>query len=51
MFLEHIQNIYHSTSVTNEMTLETINLFKQKYNYLADPHTATGLSVLHRTFI
>ena len=45
-FLEHIQNIYHSTSVTNEMTLETINLFKQKYNYLADPHTATGLSVL-----
>jgi len=41
------QNIYHSTSVSNEKTLETIRIFKQKYNYLADPHTATGLSVLN----
>ena len=29
------------------MTLETIKIFKQKFNYLADPHTATGLSVLN----
>jgi threonine synthase len=45
--LQHIQNIYHSTAVSNETTLETIKIFKQKFNYLADPHTATGLSVLH----
>ena len=45
---EHIKNIYHSTSVSNEMILETIKAFKQKFDYLADPHTATGLSVLHR---
>ena len=45
--LKHIQNIYYSTAVSNEMTLETIKIFKQKFNYLADPHTATGLSVLH----
>ena len=45
--VQHIQNIYHSTAVSNEMTLETIKIFKQKFNYLADPHTATGLSVLH----
>ena len=45
--LQHIQNIYHSTAVSNETTLETIKIFKQKFNYLADPHTATGLSVLN----
>ena len=26
-----------------------IKLFKETYNYLADPHTATGLSVMHET--
>ena len=41
------QNIYHSTSVSNEKTLETIQFFNKKYNYLADPHTAVGLSVLN----
>ena len=44
---EDFQNIYHSTSVSNEKTLETIQFFNQKYNYLADPHTAVGLSVLN----
>jgi len=44
---EDFQNIYHCTSVSNEKTLETIQFFHQKYNYLADPHTAVGLSVLN----
>jgi threonine synthase len=44
---EDFQNIYHSTSVSDEKTLETIQFFNQKYNYLADPHTAVGLSVLN----
>ena len=44
---EDFQNIYHSTSVSNEKTIETIQFFNQKYNYLADPHTAVGLSVLN----
>ena len=27
--------------------LDTIKIFNSQYNYLADPHTATGLSVLY----
>ena len=46
---KHLKNIYNSTSVSNEKTLMTIKKFKQQYNYLADPHTATGLSVLEST--
>jgi len=42
----YFQNIYSSSSVSNEITIESIKIFKQHYNYLADPHTATGLSVL-----
>jgi threonine synthase len=45
--LKSFQDIYDSTSVSNETTIETIKLFYEKYNYLADPHTATGLSVLN----
>ena len=45
--LQNFQNIYSSTAVSNETTIETIKLFYEKYNYLADPHTATGLSVLN----
>jgi len=41
------QKIYKSYSVTNKKTLDTIKIFNTQYNYLADPHTATGLSVLH----
>ena len=44
---ENFQNIYHSTSVSNKKTLETIQFFNQKYDYLADPHTAVGLSVFN----
>ena len=45
----NFQNIYSSTAVSDEITLKTIKTFKEKYNYLADPHTATGLSVLHES--
>ncbi|MDC0057329.1 threonine synthase [Alphaproteobacteria bacterium] len=41
-----LQEIYSSASVSDERTLTTIKLFNDKYNYLADPHTATGLSLL-----
>tara|TARA_Y100001970_G_scaffold171776_1_gene210023 strand:+ start:5689 stop:7056 length:1368 start_codon:yes stop_codon:yes gene_type:complete len=41
------QDLYRSTSISNERTLEIIKIFKEKYNYLADPHSATGLSVMH----
>ena len=41
-----LQEIYSSTSVSDERTLTTIKLFNDKYKYLADPHTATGLSLL-----
>ena len=44
--LQDLQSIYHSYSVSNDQTLETIKKFKNNYNYLADPHTATGLYVL-----
>ena len=43
---KNFQNNYNSTAVSDEITLKTIKTFKEKYNYLADPHTATGLSVL-----
>jgi len=45
--LNSFQRIYNSTSVSNQKTIETIKIFYEKYNYLADPHTATGLSVLN----
>jgi threonine synthase len=41
-----LQEIYSSASVSDERTLTTIKLFNDKYKYLADPHTATGLSLL-----
>ena len=43
---DHFQNIYTSSSVSDRVILDTIKIFKERYNYLADPHTATGLSVL-----
>ena len=46
--LEDMQLIYHTHSVSNLQTLETIRKFKEKFNYLADPHTATGLYVLDK---
>ena len=41
-----LQSMYNSYSVSDAQVLETIKNFNDKYNYLADPHTATGLYVL-----
>lgn len=46
---EDFQKIYKSTSVSNSKTIETINKYKNDYNYLSDPHTAVGLSILKKT--
>ena len=46
--LKNFQNIYSSSAISNEETIHTIKKFYEKYNYLADPHTATGLSVLEK---
>ena len=45
--VKDLQSIYNSYSVSNAQVLETIKNFNEKYNYLADPHTATGLYVLN----
>ena len=46
--VKNLQSLYSSYSVSNEQILETIKDFNNKHNYLADPHTATGLYVLDR---
>ena len=45
--IKNFQSIFKSTAVSNQKTIDTIKLFHSKYKYLADPHTATGLSVLN----
>jgi len=44
--LNNLQSSYLTTAVNNDETLDTIKQIKQKYNYLADPHTSTGLHAL-----
>ena len=44
--IQDMQLVYNTHTVSNSKTLETIKNFVEKYNYLADPHTATGLYVL-----
>jgi len=41
-----LQSSYSTTAVSNDETLNAIKQIKQEYNYLADPHTSTGLHVL-----
>jgi len=41
-----IKKHYKAYTVSNLEILNTIKLFNEKYNYLADPHTATGLKIL-----
>tara|TARA_B100000579_G_C22843730_1_gene863118 strand:+ start:2166 stop:3533 length:1368 start_codon:yes stop_codon:yes gene_type:complete len=47
-FDENIRNafkdIYSSSSLSNDLTLKTIKKFNDEFNYLPDPHTATGLA-------
>ena len=44
--LDDLQSNYLTTAVSNNETLNAIKQIKEKYNYLADPHTSTGLHVL-----
>ena len=44
--IDDLQSVYLSTSVDDQKTLETINYVYEKYQYLVDPHTATGLHAL-----
>ena len=46
--VQDMQLIYTTHSVSNSQTLETIKYYNEHYDYLADPHTATGLYVLER---
>ena len=46
IILSDLQSSYSTTAVSNDETLDTIKQIKQKYNYLADPHTSTGLHAL-----
>jgi len=46
--LNDLQSIYTSHAVSNSETLKTINHYKKEYDYLSDPHTATGLFVLNK---
>ena len=46
--LTKFQSAYKSYSVSNTETLLAIKNFYDNYNYLSDPHTATGLSVLEK---
>ena len=43
---KNLKSIYYSHSVPNDKTLDTIKKYKINYDYLADPHTATGLYIL-----
>ena len=42
-----IQLVYKTHSVCDSEVLQTIKEFKHKYNYIADPHTATGLNIMN----
>ncbi len=44
--LDDLRSIYSTNTVNDEETLSTINKVKKEYNYLADPHTSTGLHAL-----
>ena len=44
--INNFKKIYDASSINDEETLETISKIFQKYNYISDPHTATGLKLL-----
>ena len=46
--VDKLKEVYNSYRVTDAEILKIIKLYNDKYNYLADPHTATGLSVLEK---
>ena len=44
--LEHLKLFYKSNAVDDQITSLTIKKYYEKYNYVADPHTATSLSIM-----
>ena len=46
--VKDMQSIYKTHSVTDSEVLQTIKQFNKKYDYLSDPHTATGLYILNK---
>jgi len=46
--VKDMQSIYNTHTVTDFEVLQTIKEFYNKYHYLSDPHTATGLNVLNK---
>ncbi len=44
--INNFKKIYDASSINDEETLETIFKIYEKYNYISDPHTATGLKLL-----
>ncbi len=46
--IKKLKNLYISNVVSDQDILKTIKYYYNKYKYLADPHTATGLSLLKK---
>jgi len=44
--LEHLKLFYKSKAVNDQITSLTIKKYYEKYNYVADPHTATSLNIM-----
>ena len=44
--IDNFKQIYDASSINDDETLVTISKVFEKYNYISDPHTATGLKLL-----
>ncbi len=44
--IDNFKKIYDASSIDDDQTLDTISMIYNKYNYISDPHTATGLKLL-----
>ena len=44
--IDNFKKIYDASSINDDETLVTISKVFEKYNYISDPHTATGLKLL-----
>ena len=44
--IDNFKKIYDASSINDDETLDTISKIFKKYNYISDPHTATGFKLL-----
>ncbi|MDC2992131.1 threonine synthase [Pelagibacteraceae bacterium] len=44
--IDNFKKIYDASSINDDETLNTISKIFEKYDYISDPHTATGLKLL-----